>query len=147
MATGDLIVFNAALEKMFDGDWAATDNFYCALIDATVTPTQAFTTPTWSDFSANEHATAGTYTANGVDLGALSTLATVTTNVMTWDSATNPSWAQHGSNETDMTWAIVYNFTDAAQDCLAYVELGTVDMSAGALTITWSGSGIYTITN
>ena len=147
MATGDIIVFNEALEKMLDGDWVSTDDFYCGIIDAGVTPTKAFTTPTWSDFSGAEVTAAGTYVADGYDLGALSGLVTFSSNVMTFDSSNNPTWAQDGSNASDATWGIVYNWTDAAKDCLAFVELGTVDMSAGALTITWSGSGIYTITN
>ena len=65
---------------------------------------------------------------------------------MTFDSATNPTWAQDASNDVDAYWGIIYNYTDAGKDCLAYIELGgPVDMTAGDLTITWNASGILTI--
>ena len=145
MATGDLIVFEEAKEVMLNGNWASTDDFYAAIINAGATPTAAFATPTWSDFSGSEVTNAGTYVTNGTNLGALSVLAAEAGGTLTFDSATNPTWAQNGSNATDATWCIVYNFTDASQDALCFVELGTVDMSAGALTITWNGSGLFTI--
>jgi hypothetical protein len=66
---------------------------------------------------------------------------------MTFDSATNPTWAQNAGNDVDAYWGIIYNYTDAGKDALAFVDLGgPVDMSAGDLTITWSASGIFTIT-
>jgi hypothetical protein len=65
---------------------------------------------------------------------------------MTFDSSTNPTWAQNASNGTGAYWAIIYNYTDAAKDALAFVDLGgPVDMTAGDLTITWNGSGLFTI--
>ena len=144
MATGDLIVFDEAKEKMLDGDWAASDNFYCAICDDTVTPAAASGTPVIGDFT--QVGASGSYTTNGTDLGALSTLVSEASGTMTFDSATNPTWTQHASNDTDAYWAIIYNFTDAGKDCLAFVELGgPVDMSAGALTVTWGGSGLFTI--
>jgi hypothetical protein len=65
---------------------------------------------------------------------------------MTFDSGTNPTWAQDASNDTDAYWAIVYNFTDAGKDALCFIDLGgPVDMTAGALTVTWNASGLFTI--
>jgi len=66
---------------------------------------------------------------------------------MTFDSTVNPTWAQDASNDTDAYWGIIYNFTDAGKDAVAFVDLGgAVDMSAGSLTVTWNASGIFTIT-
>lgn len=144
MATGDLTVFDEARAKMISGDWASTDNFYCAIMDNTVTPTAATATPVFGDFT--EVGAAGSYTANGTNLGALSTLVSEAAGVMTFDSTTNPTWAKDALNDVDAYWAIIYNFTDAGKDALAFVDLGgPVDMTAGALTITWNASGIYTI--
>jgi hypothetical protein len=145
MAVGDLVVFEEAKAKMISGDWASTDVFYCAILDNTATPTAAFATPTLSDFT--QVGAAGSYTSGGTSLGALSTLVSEAAGVMTFDSGTNPTWAQNASNDTDAYWALVYNFTDAGNDALCFVDLGgPVDMSAGALTVTWNGSGIFTIT-
>lgn len=145
MARGDLVVFEEAKAKMLSGDWASTDQFWCAICDNTATPTAAFATPTLGDFT--EVTAAGTYDAGGLNLGALSTLVTEAAGVMTFDSATNPSWAQSALSDVDAFWAIVYNYTDAAKDCLFFVDLGgPVDMTAGDLTITWNVAGMFTIT-
>ena len=154
MATGDVVVFDEAKAKMLDGDWAATDAFYLAIVGNGTVPTAAFATPTWSDFSAQEVTSAGTYVTNGTSLGdnaspqvhTLAALVTEAAGTVTFDSGTNPTWAQDASNATDAYWGIVYNFTDASQDCLCFVELGgPVDMAAGALTISWNASGLFTI--
>jgi len=144
MATGDVVVFEEAKAKMLDGDWAATDDFYLAIIDNGTTPTAATATPVIGDFT--QVGSAGTYVDGGINLGALSVLVTEASGTMTFDSATNPTWAQDGSNDADAWWGILYNNTDAGKDALAFVELGgPVDMSAGALTVTWNGNGIFTI--
>jgi len=144
MARGDVTVFDEAKAKMLDGDWASTDHFYCAICDNTATPTAATGTPVLGDFT--EVGTDGTYVAGGTDLGALSALVTEADGTMTFDSTTNPTWAQNASNDTDAYWGIIYNYTDAGKDALAFVDLGgPVDMSAGDLTITWNASGIFTI--
>lgn len=144
MARGDLVVFNEAKAKMLDGDWASTDHFYLAICDNTTAPSASTTTPTLGDFT--QVGTGGTYTSGGTDLGTLATLVTQSGGTMTFDSTTNPTWAQDASNDTDAYWGIIYNFTDGANDVLAYVDLGgPVDMSAGDLTVTWNASGIFTI--
>ncbi len=145
MATGDIIVFEEAKEYMLDGGWLGTDDFKCAVLDNTVAPTAAAIAPDLSDFT--EVGVAGTYIAGGTSLGILSTLVTEAAGVMTFDSTTNPTWAQDGANDVDAWWGFVYNDTDAGNRGLLFVELGgPVDMSAGSLTITWNVLGLYTIT-
>jgi len=153
MATGDVVVFEEAKAKMLDGDWASTDAFYLAICDNTTPPTAADAAPVIGDYT--QVGSGGTYVANGTSLGdnaspqvhTLAALVVEAGGTMTFDSGTNPTWAQDGGNDVDAYWGIIYNFTDAGKDCLAYVELGgPVDMSAGALTVTWNGSGIFTIT-
>lgn len=143
MAAGDIVIFDEAFAKMLDGDWASTDHFYCAILDNTTTPAVDDTTPTLADYT--EVGAAGTYVAGGTDLGTLADLVTQTAGALKIDSATNPTWAADGSNDVDAYWALIYNYTDAGNDALCFVDLGgPVDMSAGALTITWDASGIIT---
>ena len=143
MARGDVTIFEEALAKCIAGNWADTDHFYCAVCDNTTTPAASTATPVIGDFT--EVTDAGTYTAGGTDLGALSALVSEADGTMTFDSATNPTWAQDASNDVDAYWGIIYNYTDARKDALAFVDLGgPVDMSGGDLTITW-GAGIFTI--
>ena len=144
MAQGDLVVFDEAKAKMIAGDWASTDVFHLAIMDNTTTPAAGDTTPVFGDYT--EVGTAGTYVANGTSLGALSTLVSEAGGTMTFDSGTNPTWAQDASNDADAYWGVIYNYTDAGKDALAFVDLGgPVDMTAGDLTVTWNASGIYTI--
>lgn len=145
MATGDVTVFDEAKAYMIDGGWEAADDIKCAILDNTTAPTAGDTTPALGDYT--QVGAAGTYTTGGTSLGTLGTLVTEAAGVMTFDSATNPTWAQDGSNDTDAYWGLIYNDTDASDLAIAFVELGgPVDMSAGALTVTWGGSGIFTIT-
>jgi len=144
MARGDVTIFQEAMAKMLDGDWASTDHFYCAVCDNTAAPAADTATPVLGDFT--EVGTGGTYVAGGTDLGTLADLVSQAAGVMTFDSATNPTWAQDAGNDTDAYWGIIYNYTDAGKDALAFVDLGgPVDMTAGDLTITWNASGIFTI--
>ena len=144
MARGDIVIFQEAMAKMLDGDWASTDHLYCAICDNTVTPVAATATPVLGDFT--EVGTGGTYVAGGTDLGTLADLVSQAAGVMKFDSATNPTWAQNAGNDVDAYWGIVYNYTDAGKDALLFVDLGgPVDMTAGDLTITWNGSGLFTI--
>jgi hypothetical protein len=144
MARGDVVVFDEAKAKMLDGDWASTDHFYCAICDNTTVPAISTATPVLGDFT--EVGTSGTYAAGGTDLGALSALVTEADGTMTFDSTTNPTWAQNASNDTDAYWGIIYNYTDTGKDAVAFVDLGgPVDMTAGDLTITWNVNGIFTI--
>lgn len=144
MAVGDVVVFDEAKAYMIDGGWESTDDIKVAILDNTVAPTAATATPALGDFT--QVGSAGTYVAGGTSLGTLGTLVTEAAGTMTFDSATNPSWAQNASNDVDAYWALIYNDTDAGDAAIAYVDLGgPVDMTAGSLTITWNASGIFTI--
>ena len=143
MATGDLIVFDEAKAKMIEGDWAATDNFYMGIVTNAVPPTAAFGGPQFSDFT--EVTATAAYTAGGTDLGTLAAIVTELAGTVTVDSSNATTWAQHASGSVDASWAIVYNNTDANKDAWCFIELGTVDMSAGSLTVTINASGLFTI--
>lgn len=144
MARGDMVVFDEAKAFMIDGGWESADVIKCAVLDNTTTPAAADATPALGDYT--EVGTAGTYTAGGTSLGDLGTVVTEAAGTMTFDSATNPTWAQDASNDTDAYWGLIYNDTDATDRAIAFVDLGgPVDMQAGDLTITWNASGIFTI--
>ena len=74
-------------------------------------------------------------------------VALVSGGTATFDSATNPTWAQNASNPTNARYAIIYNDTDASDRAIAFVDLGsTIDMTVGSLTLTWNASGLFTVT-
>lgn len=145
MAQGDVTVFDEAKAYMIDGGWEAADDIKCAVLDNTLTPTAGDITPALGDYT--QVGSAGTYVAGGTSLGTLGTAVTEAAGVMTFDSATNPTWAQDALNDVDAWWGLIYNATDLGKLAIAFVELGgPVNMGAGDLTITWNASGIFTIT-
>lgn len=144
MARGDVVVFNESKAYLIEGGWEAADDIKVAICDNTTAPTAATATPALGDFT--QVGTAGSYVSGGTSLGNIGTMTTQAGGTVTFDSATNPSWAQNASNDTDAYWGIIYNDTDAGDLAIAYVDLGgPVDMSAGSLTITWNASGIFTL--
>jgi hypothetical protein len=144
MAAGDLVVFEEAKAFMLDGGWGTTDDIKCALITVATVPTAADATPALGDYT--QVTAGGNYTAGGTSLGQWATLVTEAGGTVTFDSGTNPTWAQNAGNPTNARYALVYNDTQAGDPAIAFVDLGAaVNMTTGALTITWDASGIFTI--
>ena len=143
MAVNDVVVYNEAKAYLIDGGFEPADSIKIALFTSTYVPTPAEVGPVYS--ITNEVTSAGSYTAGGIALDTLGVMVTETTGTMTFDTATDPSWTQNGSNGV-AAWGMIYNATDGTTRAIAYVELGSVDMSAGSLTITWNAAGIFTIT-
>jgi len=144
MARGDITFFEEALDYAFFGGWATSDDIKVAVLDNTLSPTASDATPALADYT--EVGAAGTYTAGGTSIGSWDALSTEAGGTLTFDSATNPSWAADASNDTDAYWGLIYNDTQAGDPAIAFIDLGgPVDMSAGDLTITWNASGIFTI--
>lgn len=145
MATGDIIWFEEARTLDYFAGWALTDDIKVAILDNTTAPTAADATPALADYT--QVGAAGTYVSGGTSLGNWGTLWSEAAGTGTMDSATNPTWAANGSNDTDAYWGLLYNDTQAGDPACAFVELGgPVDMSASDLTITWNASGIATLT-
>lgn len=142
MATGTIIVFEEAKAYMLDGGFEAADDIKCAVLDNGTTPTAAFATPALTDFT--EVTAAGTYTVGGTSLGNYGTMVSEAGGTMTFDSATNPTFAADPSNDVDAWWGLIYHVSSS--QAFAFIELGgPVDMVAGSLTINWPAGGIFTI--
>ncbi len=144
MAQGDITWFNEAYALDYYAGWAGTDDIKVAILDNTTAPTAADTTPALADYT--EVGAAGTYTAGGTSLGTWAATNSQSGGTGTFDSTTNPTWAADASNDADAYWALIYNGTQAGDPAVAFVDLGgPVDMSSNDLTITWSASGIATL--
>lgn len=142
MSQGDVVVFNEGKLALLDGTHDLdTHVMKLAICDNTTAPTASTATPALADFT--QVGAAGSYTAGGTTLTI--TLAE-SAGTVTFDSTTNPTWAQHASNDTDAYWGILYNSSVAGDPAIAYVDLGgPVNMSAGDLTITFNAAGIFTL--
>lgn len=146
MALGDITWFEEARTLGYFAGWAATDDIKCAILDNTTAPTAADTTPALGDYT--EVGAAGSYVAGGTSLGNWGSLNSEAGGTGKVDSAINPSWAKHASNDNDARWGLLYNATQAGNPAFAFVDLGDLrDMTVGAISITWhAADGIAEIT-
>ena len=149
MAAGDLVVFDEAKAYMLDGDFASTDTIKLALVTTAVTPTASDAVPGINAGATTTYTSCtpgGTYALETLDT--IAAMVTEAAGTMTFDdTGASVSWAQNASNPTDARWAIIYNSDDTGLErAICFIDLGAVvDMTAGALTITWDASGIFTI--
>lgn len=146
MAAGDVFVFDQFMvdvqEKIHDLE---TDTIKVALITSAVTPAVTDADPRWgaggtTNFSTSQVTPGGNYTTGGS--AAATPSVTLSGGAAVFDAG-DISIAQHASNPTNARWGIIYNDTAAGKNCIGYVDLGTtIDLSAGAFSITWNASGI-----
>ena len=147
MARGTLTVFEEAKATMLDGGWEAADEIWIGLVTETDvsadTSKPAYAAGGTTNYTAI--ATAGEYAAGGLLLDTLANMVVEAGGTKTFDdTGASVTWAQDGSNPQNADHAVIYNKTDGL--CIAMIDLdGPIDMQAGDLTITWNGSGIFTI--
>ena len=135
MATGDLTVFEEFADDIGEGFHTfGSDTLNFGIINNTAAPTAADATPAWGDYSANQIGTGGGYTGpvalTGVTYTEVGGVATLAANSFTI--------SQNASGQSSVTaWGIIYNDTEAARPdaAVAFVELGTIDITAGDLVI------------
>lgn len=145
MALGDFVVFNTAKEWLMDGTFDLDGNtIKLAICDNTVAPTASTATPSLGDFT--EVGSGGNYINGGETL----TCTWVESGgTVTFDSSTNPSWAANAGNDVDAYWGIVYavgSLNGQTNPAIGYLDLGgPVNMATTTLTVTWNGSGLFTL--
>jgi len=147
MAQGDVTLVQDFLDdlggKLHDLD---ADTIKLGLITTLTTPTTGTANPTWgaagTNWSTNQVTPGGNYATGGPDISAT---WSQTSGLGTFD-ATDVSILQNASNPTNARWGIIYNDTATNKDVIGFIDLGAdTDLSAGDFTITWNGSGIFTI--
>jgi hypothetical protein len=144
MAQGDVTVFDAFLENVFDTgfhDFGASPNtIYCAIVNNTAAPVITTADPHFggtgtTNLQTNEE-TGTNYPAGGVTCGTGS--AALNAGTLDVDISDPATWSQNAGNPTACWWGVVYDFTDTNKKCIAFVDLGGVfDATTGDLTITW----------
>jgi hypothetical protein len=149
MARGDVTVFEEAKAYIIDGGWEAADQIWLGLVTNSPAVVVSDAVPAYGSGGTTNYtpiATAGNYAAGGELLDTLGNMVTEAAGVMTFDdTGAFVTWAQNASNPQTAMFGIVYHYTSKL--AIAMIDLaGPIDMQAGDLTITWNGSGIFTIT-
>jgi hypothetical protein len=142
MAKGDAYFFQ---EAMFDLGKAvhnlSTATLKAGFIDNTTAPTRNDATPRWADYSANEVATTGNYTANGETLTTVSWALTSGVATLTADDVTI---LENASGFTDAYWVIIYNDSATNDEALCYIDLGGPESEqAGDVTVEFSSGIVF----
>ncbi len=150
MARGDLLTFEEARKTILTGGWEPADEIWVGLVTNAFVPTAADAIPAYAAGGTTNYtaiATAGNYAAGGLLLDTYDNMVVEAGGLVTFDdTGASVSWAQAGANPQDAYYAIIYHKVTGLAIC--FVDLaGAIDMQAGDLTITWNGSGMFTINN
>jgi len=146
MARGDLIVFEEAKAFMVDGAMLVADEIWIGLVTDVCAVDDAL--PSYGAGGTTVYtpiATAGEYEAGGLLLDTIANVVTEAAGTMTFaDTGASVTWAQNGASPQNADHAVIYNHTTKL--CYIMIDLdGPIDMQAGDLTITWDGSGMFTM--
>ena len=154
MAQGTVTLFHEFSKSIGDGRIDLdTDTIKVALTSTVPAATDAV--PTWgaggtTNESSNEVSAGGGYTAGGETLSGVTW--TQSSGTATFDDTGNVTWTSSASGDpTNIKTAIIYSDTATNKDCIGFVDMtadgGTTAISllTGDITITWNGSGIFTV--
>ena len=144
MARGDLTLFEEFAKMLGSENFVfGSDTTKVALFDTSASWAANAASPVYS--STNEVTGVGSsYTAGGATIA--SPTYTEASGVATFDGA-NITWSQDASGFTGATSALIYDDTNASKMAIGWVDLGSaVSQQDGDVTISWSGSGIFTVT-
>ena len=143
MAKGDVVVFQEAMYDILKGthgDLSAA-TLKCGIVDNTKTPVANEATPRWADFSTNEVATTGNYTANGETL---TTVALAMSSGIATITADDVVILEDASGFTDGYWAIIYNDTATNDEALFAIDLGGPESEqAGDVSVEFSSGIVF----
>lgn len=146
MAAGDIVFFDQWLVDVQEGlHDHENDTFKLGLVTSSVTPAATTADPRWgaggtTNLSSDQVTPGGNYSTGGPTIA--NPTCTLTGGAGVWDGD-DISIAQNASNPTNARWGIIYNDTDTGKRAVGYLDLGTtIDLSAGAFSVTWNASGI-----
>jgi len=145
-AQGTVVVFNEAMQ-WFGSDEMDLENgsFKLMLITNALVPLQDKAIPNISDYT--EISASTNYVAGGADLAVTYNRVT---NVVTFDSTTNPGWVKDAAGSPSIFYGLVYDSADG--NCLAFVVLATnseatpISLAAGDVSVTWNVAGVFKLT-
>jgi hypothetical protein len=121
MPRGSFTMFQETQLRLMLGELDLSgDTLTVAICDDTITPEADQTTPTWSDFSANEVTDAGNYTAGGEPLTTV--VAAMVAGVATL-TADDVNIGIHASGFLDGSWAFLVDTAAAGTPVLGFMEL------------------------
>jgi len=141
-----LTVFEEAKKTIIMGGWEPADEIWIGIVTDICVVSDAV--PAYAAGGTTNYtaiATAGEYAVGGLLLNTLTAMLAEAAGTVTFDDTdASVTWAQNGASPQNGDHAVIYHKTTGL--CIAMIDLdGPIDMQAGDLTITWNGSGIFTI--
>ena len=139
MARGDVTMFQEFMKDAMSGvhNLSTPPTLKLGIIDNTTAPAADDATPRWADYSTNEVATTGNYTANGETL---TTVALAMTGGICTLTADDVSITLHASGFTDGYYGILYNDSATNDEAIGFVDMdGPVSEQADDVDFEWTG--------
>lgn len=143
MAKGDAYLFNETFQLAFTGelDLDSADVLKLVIIDDTITPSPDDTSPTYSDYSANEVTNAGNYITGGITMTTVALAMAAGISTLTADDvvvAEDPSGFINGH------WGLVVDTTATGSPCLGFIDLGGPESEqAGDVSVEFDGGVVF----
>lgn len=144
MPEGDCTVYQSFIVDILSGVIDCTTDSFKITLHTSYTPSQ--THETWTDVSATEYSTGSGYTAGGQTL---STPTVTKAAAVKFDAADPSTWSSLGPlSPATPDYAILWDDTPTspADPLVCYFLLGTTATNGGDYTLSFSASGILTIT-
>ena len=143
MAKGDAFIFQYTMQLAFEGelDINASDVLKMVIVNNDNPPLPDDTTPTYSDYSADEVTNAGNYITGGITM---TTVALAMASGISTLTADDVVIAESVSGFTDGYWGIVIDTTATGSPALGAIDLGGPESEqAGDVSIEFPGGVVF----
>ena len=138
MPRGSATLFNETLLAAGRGELLLhSDTLKMVIVDDTITPAADDTTPTYSDYSANEVTNAGNYITGGI---ALTTVTFTLISDIATLKADDVNVLEDPSGFLDGYWGIIIDTTASGSPAIGFIEMfGPVSEQAGDVDFEFPG--------
>lgn len=143
---GTATLFQETLMRMAKGELLLhSDTLKLVIVDDTLIPAPDDTTPTYSDYSANEVSNGGNYVTGGVTLTTVAVAMVAGICTVTCDDV---NIAMDASGFTDGSHGIICDTTATGTPALGFVQLDDADGNpvneqAGPVDVEWAGGVLF----
>ena len=146
MSQGTLLTFEEFAKYIGDTSHdLSNDSFFVMLVDNTLVPTVALSSPDSSDFT---EVSGPGYSANGISL---TTTWTEVGGVSSFKVTNSPiSWVQNASGPTNVYYAIIYNFSHSGStDAVGFIDMTAdggitpLSLQNADIVINFNANGIF----
>ena len=143
---GTATLFQETLKRAFEGELdLSSDGLALVIVDDTLTPAADDTTPTYSDYVANEVTNAGGYTTTGIPM---TTITSAMVAGIYTVGADDVGLLIDASGFINGAWGIICDTTAVGSPALGFIQLddssgNPVSEQAGPVDVEWADGVVF----